>query len=139
MRRIFSTGFSPANVSTALLILRVVVAAFMLTHGLPKLMNMMSGNSKFGDPIGLGKDVSLALTVFAEFVCAILLLLGLATRLALIPLIITMLVAAFVAHGGDPFGKKEMALLYFVIFIALLITGPGKYSIDEAIGGKRRR
>jgi putative oxidoreductase len=139
MRRIFSTGFSPANVSTALLILRVVVAAFMLTHGLPKLMNMMSGNSKFGDPIGLGKDVSLGLTVFAEFVCAILLLLGLATRLALIPLIITMLVAAFVAHGGDPFGKKEMALLYLVIFIALLITGPGKYSIDEAIGGKRRR
>ena len=138
MRRIFSTSFSPSNIHTALLLLRVVVAAFMLTHGLPKLMNMMSGNSKFGDPLGLGKDLSLGLTVFAEFVCAILLMLGLATRLALIPLIITMLVAAFVAHADDPFGKKEMALLYLVVFITLLITGPGKYSIDNALGRNRR-
>jgi putative oxidoreductase len=138
MRRVFSTSFSPANVSTALLLLRVVVAAFMLTHGLPKLMNMMAGTSKFGDPIGLGKDLSLGLTVFAEFVCSILILLGLATRLALIPLIIAMLVAAFVANAGDPFGKKEMALLYLVIYITLLITGPGKYSIDNALGKNRR-
>ncbi|HEX8333607.1 MAG TPA: DoxX family protein [Segetibacter sp.] len=138
MRRVFSTTFSPANINTALLLLRVAVAAFMLTHGLPKLMNMMSGNSQFGDPLGLGKDVSLGLTVFAEFVCSILLLLGLATRLALIPLIITMLVAAFVAHADDPFGKKEMALLYLVVFITLLITGPGKYSIDNALARNRR-
>ena len=139
MKRIFSTGGSTGSINTALLILRVVVAAFMITHGLPKLMNMMSGNSKFGDPIGIGKDLSLGLTVFAEFVCAILLLLGLATRLALIPLIIAMLDAAFVAHADDPFGKKDMALLYLVIFITLLITGPGKYSVDNAIGGSKRR
>jgi putative oxidoreductase len=138
MRRVFSTSFSPANVSFALLLLRVVVAAFMLTHGLPKLMNMMAGTSKFGDPIGLGKDLSLGLTVFAEFVCSILILLGLATRLALIPLIIAMLVAAFVAHAGDPFGKKEMALLYLLIYITLFITGPGKYSIDNALSKNKR-
>jgi putative oxidoreductase len=138
MIKIFSTSVSPANVNTALLILRFFVAAFMLTHGLPKLMNMMAGTSKFGDPIGLGKDLSLGLTVFAEFVCSILILLGLATRLALIPLIIAMLVAAFVAHAGDPFGKKEMALLYLLVYITLFITGPGKYSIDNALGKNRR-
>ena len=139
MKRIFSTNFTTANVNTALLLLRVAAASFMLTHGLPKLMNMLAGTSKFGDPLGLGPELSLGLTVFAEFVCSILLLLGLATRLALIPLIITMAVAAFVAHAGDPFGKKEMAFLYLVVFFALLITGPGKYSVDHAIGGKRRR
>jgi putative oxidoreductase len=110
----------------------------MLTHGLPKLMNMMAGTSKFGDPIGLGKDLSLGLTVFAEFVCSILIMLGLATRLALIPLLIAMLVAAFVAHAGDPFGKKEMALLYLLIYITLFITGPGQYSIDNALSKKKR-
>jgi putative oxidoreductase len=133
MRRIFSTNISPTNISIALLLLRVVAAAFMLTHGMPKLMNMIAGTSKFGDPIGLGKDVSLGLTVFAEFACSILLLLGLVTRLALIPLIITMAVAAFVVHGSDSFGKKEMALIYLVIYVTLFITGPGKYSIYNAL------
>jgi putative oxidoreductase len=49
-----------------------------------------------------------------------------------------MLVAAFVAHAGDPFGKKEMALLYLLVYITLFITGPGKYSIDNALGKNRR-
>lgn len=138
MRRIFSTAYSTANINIALLLLRVIVAAFMLTHGLPKLMNMMAGTSKFGDPLGLGKDLSLALTVFAEFACSILIMLGLATRLAVIPLIITMAVAGFVAHADDPFGKKEMAFLYLAIYTTLLIMGPGKYSIDSALSGKRR-
>ena len=93
---------------------------------------------QFSDPIGIGAGLSFHLVLFAEFVCAILLMLGLATRLALIPLIIAMLVAAFVAHADDPFGKKEMALLYLVVFITLLITGPGKYSIDNALGRNRR-
>lgn len=99
----------------------------------------MSGASQFGDPLGLGSELSLALTVFAEFVCAILLILGLATRLATIPLIITMVVAGFIVHGNDPFGKKEMALLYLAVYFVLLITGPGKYSLDNSLGGKRKR
>ena len=111
----------------------------MITHGLPKLTNMLAGTSKFGDPFGMGSNLSLGLTVFAEFVCSILLILGLATRLALIPQIITMAVAAFVVHATDPFGKKEMALLYLVVLVALFIMGPGKYSVDNAIGGKRSR
>jgi putative oxidoreductase len=138
MKWLFSTKISPTNINIALLLLRVVAAAFMLSHGIPKLMNMMAGTSKFGDPIGLGKDISLGLTVFAEFVCSILLLLGLATRFALIPLIITMLVAGFIVHGADPFGKKEMALLYLAIYVTLLLTGPGKYSVDNALGRNKR-
>lgn len=137
--RLFSTSYSPASINTALLLLRVVGGAFMLTHGLPKLMNLMAGTVKFGDPIGLGPGLSLGLTVFAEFVCALLLMLGLATRLALIPLITTMVVAAFVVHGDDAFGKKEIAFLYLAIYVSLLLTGPGSYSLDNALGSKKRR
>jgi putative oxidoreductase len=55
---------------------------------------------------------------------------GLFTRLSVIPLIITMLVAAFVAHAGDPFSSKEPALLYLIPYLALLFSGPGKFSLD---------
>ena len=139
MRRLFSTGINPSAISTGLLLLRVVAGAFMLTHGLPKLTNMLAGTSKLGDPIGLGNDLSIGLTVFAEFVCSILLMLGLATRLALLPLIILMSVAGFMVHANDPFKIKELAFLYLLIYITLFITGPGKYSLDNALGGKRNR
>lgn len=103
----------------------------MLTHGYPKLLRLFGGEEiVFADPIGLGQGTTLALAVFAEFICAILVILGLGTRLAVIPLIITMFTAAFVIHAADPFQRKELALIYLVIFTVLLITGAGKHALD---------
>lgn len=69
--------------------------------------------------------------MFAEFFCSLALALGLATRAALIPLIITMATAVLMIHGGDPFAKQEHALLYLVPYVAILIAGPGRYSVDR--------
>jgi putative oxidoreductase len=71
--------------------------------------------------------------VFAEFFCSILLILGLFTRLAAIPLVIGMAVAAFVVHGADPFAAKELSLLYLFIYVALIFTGPGRHSVDYVL------
>jgi putative oxidoreductase len=60
-------------------------------------------------------------------------LLGFATRLAVIPLIITMLVVVFYVHADDPFSKQEMGLHYLLTYIMLLIMGSGKYSIDNLL------
>lgn len=139
MKKIFDTGINVNGLHFWLLLLRIAVAAFMLTHGYPKFTNLVEGNIQFGDPIGLGVTTSLVLVVFAEFFCSILVMLGLATRLAVIPLIINMSVAAFVAHAGDPFAKKEMSLMYLLIYITLLFTGPGRFSVDAMIGGNKRR
>ena len=132
-----------ANVHTGLLLLRVLAAAFIITHGYPKLMQFFSDEPiQFANFMGLGPAVSLALSTFAEFVCAVFILLGLFTRLAAIPLVINMAVAAFYAHADDPFSVKEMALLYLLIFIFLLLTGAGRYSIDGylyANSGKKQR
>lgn len=113
-----------------LAVLRVAVGGMMLTHGWPKLGRLFETPERFADPIGLGPEISLALTVFAEVLCALLIIAGAATRLACVPLLITMLVAAFIVHGDDPFGDKEMALLYAAGTLCLLLTGAGKYSID---------
>lgn len=137
LKRVFSTGTSDWKLDLGILIIRVAIGAFMLTHGYPKLMRLFSGEEiRFADPFSLGPVPSLALAVFAEFFCSIFIAIGLGTRLASIPLIITMAVAAFVAHAGDPFGQKETALLYLLFYILLLITGSRRYSVDRLLFGK---
>ena len=69
----------------------------------------------------------------SEFVGGILIALGLFTRPSALFLGATMFVAGFIRHGEDPFGKMELALIYLCISLALLLTGPGKYSIDKLI------
>jgi putative oxidoreductase len=121
-----------------LLTLRAAVAAMMLHgHGLPKLLQFEEKLSRFADPLGIGSPASLSLAVFGEVVCSVLLLLGVATRFAAVPFLVTMLVAAFVVHADDPWARKELALLYAVPALTLVFTGPGRFSIDGLI--ERRR
>lgn len=134
MKKLFNTNFNNEAVHFMLLLLRVCIAAFMMVHGYQKLGWLTAGGEiQFGDPIGLGAAASLYLAVFAEFFCSIFLLFGFATRLAIIPLIITMLVAVFIVHAADGFDKKEMGLHYLVVYFFLLVSGPGKYSVDHLI------
>lgn len=120
--------------SIGLLILRVSFAGMMLTaYGWPHL----SGFSRFlpliGDPIHIGPYPTLVLVIFAEFFCSVLVILGIGTRLAVIPLICAMLVAAVVVHGSHPFDQKEKVLLYLAGFVAVLILGGGGFSLDRVM------
>lgn len=131
LRKMLRTGTNDDLLDILVLVLRVSLAAFMITHGWPKLSKLLAGGEiQFGDPIGLGPALSLILVVFAEFFCSILIGIGLGTRLASIPLMFTMFVAAFIAHGDDPFRRKETALLYLLFYLMLLIVGSRKYSLD---------
>jgi putative oxidoreductase len=131
MNKLMNLYQSTKNTDLALLVVRVTVAGLMLAHGLPKLEMLLSGNSvQFPAVFGLSNVSSLMLAVFAEVVCSLLILVGLGTRLATIPLIITMLVAAFIFHGADPFAKKELAILYLIPYVTLLLGGSGKYALD---------
>ncbi len=115
-----------------LAILRVGAAGLMLTHGVPKFLKLIGeGEIEFGNPIGIGPVATLVLAVISEFFCQILIIIGFKTRWATILPIFTMLVAAFIVHAEDPFGRKEKALLFLVMFLAILIAGPGKFSIDN--------
>ena len=123
-------GNQTTAIDFSLLLIRIAAGGFMLTHGWGKLVKLVNGTFEFGDPIGLGVEASLILTVFAEILCALFIVLGLFTRLASIPLIITMLVAVFVVHLDHDFGKKEIGLFYLISYFVLFLSGAGRYSID---------
>ncbi|MBL7917515.1 MAG: DoxX family protein [Bacteroidia bacterium] len=134
IKNIFNPGIYTKNINLILLLLRISVGVFMLSHGLGKFSKLFGDDPiKFADPLGVGATASLALTVFSEVICSVFLILGFATRFAAIPLVITMLVAAFFAHANDGFVKQELPLLYCVIYLAIAITGAGKISIDNLI------
>ncbi|MBI3259675.1 MAG: DoxX family protein [Ignavibacteriae bacterium] len=137
MKAIFSTMRYNSSVDLIIFVARIWIGCFMLTHGTPKLMQFFSNEPlHFADPLGIGITASLSLAVFAEFFCACFLILGLASRAFLIPLIINMSVAGFIFHVNDPFGKKEMAFLFLLVYLILFVLGSGKYSIDRMIERK---
>lgn len=143
--------------SVGLLILRLGIGGYLITHGWGKVQMLLAGGAdKFGDPIGLGSTLSLALVTTSEFICALLVILGLGTRLAAVPVVISMAVAAFVVHTKDPWTmeaaanaffsgtsktwfSKEPALLYLIPFLSLVCTGGGKLSLDGLIAMRRKQ
>jgi len=118
-----------------LLILRLGLGGIMLfAHGMGKASSFNETAANFPDPLGVGNVVSMLLVIFAEAVCAVLVILGLMTRLAVIPLVVTMAVAFLIIHAVDPFQVKELALVYGVGFVTLFFTGPGWLSLDAWFG-----
>ncbi len=137
---VLSTSYSTKIYDIVLLLLRITVGCFMMSHGLAKLTKVMAaGPVEFADPIGIGPGATISLAIFAEVICSFLIILGLATRMAVVPLIITMLVIIFIVHAGDGFEGQELPGLYLAIYILLLVTGGGKYSIDQLIEGRKRK
>jgi len=114
--------------------LRLGFGILILKHGYDKLSHFGDLQNKFMNFMGMGRTVSLVLDIFAEFFCAILLIMGLFTRLACIPLIIAMSVALFKVHNADFFGKGQVDTLYLLGFLAILLAGPGRASVDNMIG-----
>ena len=92
----------------------------------------------FTDIIGIGSKLSFNLVIFAEFFCGILLVIGLFTRLAVLPILFTMIIVYFVAHGADDFQKKTLPFLYMILCIPVFLAGSGKFSLDHLIFKKKK-
>ncbi len=121
-----------------LLILRVAIGLFMLIgHGWPKLTKFAELSLNFPDPLGMGSRLSLIAALGAEVACSALLIIGLLTRIAAIPLAFTMIVALFLVHAEDPWQKKELAAVYLAVYSAIIYTGAGSFSLDSYLLRKK--
>jgi len=106
-------------------------------HGLQKVTEFFT---ELGIPAP-GFNAVLAST--AEFVCGALLLIGLLSRLAAIPLIVTMTVAIIAAKSADLHGLSDLLgfeeWTYIVLAVWILVAGPGPLSLDRVLQNVLRR
>ncbi|MBC7804685.1 MAG: DoxX family protein [Akkermansiaceae bacterium] len=140
IRRFFYGPFLGGRAASGLLALRVIAGLGLIAHGYPKIQKPFSW---------MGPDAPVPgflqfLGAFSEFFGGLALIGGLLTPLAALGIIATMLFAAFLAHGNDPFvasgpgPSKEPALSYFLVALTLFLTGPGTFSLDNILFGKKR-
>jgi putative oxidoreductase len=131
MRRIVSP--KPLNTNLAALLLRVLLGGLFVRYGFMKASAYNEILPLFQDVIGVGARLSFNLVIFAELVCGFFVLVGLLTRLTIIPIFVTMAVAFFVAHKNDSFDLKAIVLVYLLMAMIVFIMGSGKYSIDALL------
>jgi putative oxidoreductase len=139
MKKFFSTQYSEGAFNVAMLALRLAFGLILcFYYGIDKLRNFGHLQYVFPDPFHFGHRIALALVVFAELLCGVLVALGLFTRFAALVLVIEMSVAEFWAHKGHIATMNgvlhEQAWLYLTAFFAILLVGPGRISVDGAMG-----
>ncbi|MBQ2779690.1 MAG: DoxX family protein [Bacteroidaceae bacterium] len=133
LRLLFPAPPSPVAASALILAARIIFGMFFLSHGIDKLMAFSALAISFPDPLGIGSTLSLVSIIFAEVVCSLCIIFGVLFRLALLPMIFAMCVALIAIHGNAPFVVREPALIYLSIFVLLLLSGAGYFSIDTMI------
>jgi putative oxidoreductase len=130
MKKLLSTHYNAFSFNAAMLVLRLAMGMLMMSHGYDKLVNFSEKKAVFYDFLSLGSTTSLMLCIFAEFFCALFVVIGLFTRLVSVPLIIVMSIAVFSVHKMDFFDTGEQASLYLAGYLVLLLCGPGRASVD---------
>jgi len=130
MKKFLSTHYTAFSFNAAMLVLRLSMGMLMMSHGYDKLVHFSEKKALFYDFLSLGSTTSLMLCIFAEFFCALFVVIGLFTRLVTVPLVIVMSIAIFSVHKMDFFDTGERASLYLTGFLVLLLCGPGRASVD---------
>jgi putative oxidoreductase len=137
--------YIPANLDLALLVLRLALAAVLLYHGIPKVMNFQATVAGFATMNVPVPTLSAAFAILAEVIGGILILLGIAVDIAGILVIIDMIGAIATVHWANGFdftkGGWEHPFTIIAIALALVLAGPGRHTVGtkRAYKGPDRR
>jgi putative oxidoreductase len=144
LARLFAVGQNSRSVDVVLLLLRIMVMSSLIYHhGSDKIpdWNLLVSRKVPLDPIGIGVVPSLIFATFSDLICASLVLIGFATRIASFFCFVTVFAVAFLLDHAltTPYwpvphmGHAEVCWLYMAVTLAMIIVGPGRYSLDAKL------
>jgi putative oxidoreductase len=114
----------------ALLFLRVTASVLvLLVHGLPKAIHYTSQLEAIEDPLHFGKTLTLGFAIVAEVVCPLLMIAGIATRLAALPIMLVCVIALGLVHREWTLDQGQFAWMLLIMFGTIAIAGAGRYRI----------
>jgi putative oxidoreductase len=126
-----------------ILFLRIVVGATLFGHGAQKLFGLFGGygpkgTAGFFGSLGFRRPLVMAVMAGLSETAGVLLALGFLTPLACLAIATVMVVAVGSVHWRNGFfvtsGGYEYNLILWVVAVAIAMTGPGRFSIDRALG-----
>lgn len=132
-------SYQSLNTDLATLLLRLSFGGLFIRFGYLKLDSFNEILPLFPDPIHIGSKLSLILVIFAEFFCGFLVAIGLYTRLAVIPIFITMSVVFFIVHSKQPFDEKALPFVFWLLSMIIFLQGGGNISFDRIFFKQKRR
>lgn len=129
---------SSTSTDLGLLLLRIFLGVnLFLHHGLEKLTHFSQMAGHFPDPIHIGSHWSLIYALISDAICSVLVFFGLGTRVAAFIVFVNIgVVFSLVQRYPLWTGHGEILLLYIGGFLALVFTGPGRYSLDQKFWGR---
>jgi len=125
------------------LLLRLVTGGLIAGHGSQKLLGVfdgpgLDGTAGFMESLGLQPGKLWGTAAALSESAGVLTALGLLHPLGPIGTLAAMTMAGIKVHGGKPIwvtsGGAELPLVYSAAAVAVILTGPGKYSLDRAFG-----
>lgn len=135
-----TTGYTYSNLSR--LFIRLFVGVMFIQFGIRQLVNFHAMVPEFPAVMGLSSEASLVIMIVIELVCSLCIMVGFLTRLAVIPALISMIIAVYYVLHISPddsiAGMTDMLpgylpVMFAGIFMYLLLSGPGKISLDYFI------
>ncbi|NRB46985.1 MAG: DoxX family protein [Saprospiraceae bacterium] len=137
IRRVLDPHPTIISQDSILLVFRVLVSLAMInTHGIKKLIYFSDTVENIPDPFGLGGEISAYIAIMANIISPILVIVGLATRLAALQILSVTVIGFFVVHAEDPWAVKDVPLMYSLAYLLIFFFGAGKYSLDHSISKK---
>lgn len=130
--KIFSPWYDRLTSNITLLAFRVLVSVSMInTHGMKKLLDFEGTVKHIPDPMGVGGEISAVIAIIANIIAPVFIILGLGTRLAVLPILSVTLTGFLIVHGNDPWAVRDVPLMYSLAYLLIFFMGAGKYSLDH--------
>lgn len=134
INRVIQLSVLKVNFDKSILIFRIYVTiAFMRAHGLPKLFQIEETLNHIPDPLGLGSNISGYYAIFVNIVGALMVGVGLFTRLGALLILSVTLSGLLLIHSNDSVKIQDGPLIYSIVYGYIFYVGAGKYSLDKLL------